>query len=86
MHDPVSPLLIRLAILLGAAKLAGWAAVRMRQPAVLGEIIIGILLGNLALVGIHSLDPIKSDPVLAVLASLGVIVLLFEVGWQWTVE
>ncbi len=86
MHDPVSPLLIRLAILLGAAKLAGWAAVRMRQPAVLGEIIIGILLGNLALVGIHSLDPIKSDPVLAVLASLGVIVLLFEVGLQSTVK
>jgi len=86
MHDPVSPLLIRLAILLGAAKLAGWVAVRMRQPAVLGEIIIGILLGNLALVGIHGLDPVKSDPVLAVLASLGVIVLLFEVGLQSTVK
>jgi len=86
MHDPVPPLLIRLAILLGAAKLAGWAATRMRQPAVLGEIIIGILLGNLALVGIHGLDPIKSDPVLAVLASLGVIVLLFEVGLQSTVK
>jgi Kef-type K+ transport system membrane component KefB len=86
MHDPVTPLLIRLAILLGAAKLGGWLAVRSRQPAVLGEILAGILLGNLALLGIHGLDPIRSDPVLAVLASLGVIVLLFEVGLQSTVK
>src|SRR5260221_7843758 len=86
MHDPVTPLLIRLAILLGAAKLGGWLAVRSRQPAVLGEILAGILLGNVALLGIHGLDPIRSDPVLAVLASLGVIVLLFEVGLQSTVK
>ena len=86
MHDPVSPLLLRLAIVLGAAKLAGWVAVRMRQPAVLGEIVVGILLGNLALLGIHGLDPIKTDPTLAILASLGVIVLLFEVGLQSTVK
>ncbi|HYQ89429.1 MAG TPA: cation:proton antiporter [Candidatus Binatia bacterium] len=86
MHDPVTPLLLRLAILLGAAKLGGWLAVRSRQPAVLGEILAGILLGNVALLGIHGLDPIRSDPVLAVLASLGVIVLLFEVGLQSTVK
>jgi Kef-type K+ transport system membrane component KefB len=86
MHDPVTPLLIRLAILLGAAKLGGWLAVRARQPAVLGEILAGILLGNLVLLGIHALDPIRSDPVLSALASLGVIVLLFEVGLQSTVK
>jgi hypothetical protein len=61
MHDPVAPLLIRLAILLGAAKLAGWLAVRARQPAVLGEILIGIALGNLGLLGIHALEPIATD-------------------------
>ena len=86
MHDPVALLLIRLAILLGAAKLAGWGAVRMRQPAVLGEIVAGILLGNLALVGIHGLDSIRTDPLLQMLASLGVILLLFEVGLQSTVK
>ncbi len=86
MHDPVAPLLIRLAILLGAAKVAGWAAVKARQPAVLGEIVAGILLGNLALAGIHGLTPIRTDPVLGALASLGVIVLLFEVGLQSTVK
>jgi len=86
MHDPVTPLLIRLAILLGAAKLAGWIALRVRQPAVLGEILIGILLGNLALLGFHGLEPIRTDPILAVLATLGVILLLFEVGLQSTVK
>jgi Kef-type K+ transport system membrane component KefB len=86
MHDPVTPLLIRLAILLCAAKLAGWVALRARQPAVLGEILVGILLGNLTLLGFHGLEPIRTDPILAVLATLGVILLLFEVGLQSTVK
>src|SRR5258706_14870634 len=86
MHDPVAPLLIRLAIVLGAAKLAGWIAVRVRQPAVLGEVVAGIILGNLALLGFHGLDSIGSDPALNVLASIGVILLLFEVGLQSTVK
>jgi Kef-type K+ transport system membrane component KefB len=86
MHDPVALLLIRLAILLCAAKVAGWAALRMRQPAVLGEIVAGILLGNLTLIGIHGLDPIRTDSLLQMLASLGVILLLFEVGLQSTVK
>jgi Kef-type K+ transport system membrane component KefB len=86
MHDPLAPLLIRLAILLGSAKLAGWLAVRARQPAVLGEILIGILLGNLALLGLHGLEAIGSDPVLGALANLGVILLLFEVGLASTVK
>lgn len=86
MHDPVAPLLFRLAILLGAAKVAGWAAARARQPAVLGEIVAGILLGSLDLTGFRGLAPIRTDPVLGALASLGVIVLLFEVGLQSTVK
>jgi len=86
MHDPVTPLLLRLAILLGAAKAGGWLAARARQPAVLGEILAGVLLGNAGLLGMHGLDPIRSDPLLSVLASLGVILLLFEVGLQSTVK
>jgi len=86
MHDPVAPLLIRLALLLGAAKFAGWVAVRSRQPAVLGEILIGIVLGNLGLVGFHALEPIATDHFVDVLASLGIIVLMFEVGLQSTVQ
>ncbi len=86
MHDPVAPLLIRLAILLGAAKGAGWLAVRARQPAVLGEILIGIVLGNLGLLGFHAFEPIATDPAIQILASLGIIVLMFEVGLQSTVK
>jgi len=86
MNDPVTPLLIRLAILLGAAKAGGWLAARARQPAVLGEILAGVLLGNAGLLGVHGLDPIRSDPLFSALASLGVILLLFEVGLSSTVK
>jgi len=86
MHDPVETLLLRLAILLGAAKLAGWLAVRARQPAVVGEIGIGILLGNLGLLGVRGLEPVATDPSLGILASLGIVVLMFEVGLQSTVK
>jgi Kef-type K+ transport system membrane component KefB len=84
--DPVVPLLLSLAIILSAAKLGGALAIAVGQPAVLGEIVIGIVLGNLNLVGIDTIEPMKTDPTLGVLASLGVIVLLFEVGLESTVE
>ena len=85
MFDPVTPFLLDLSIVLASAKLAGWAATRVGQPAVVGELVGGILLGNLALTGFHGLDSLRTDSVLAVLASLGVIVLLFEVGLESTV-
>ena len=86
MHDPITTLLIQLAVLLAAAKVAGWISVKVGQPAVLGEILIGILLGNVTLLGFHGFEPMKTDPILAILASLGVILLLFEVGLQSTVQ
>ncbi len=84
--DPVVPLLLALAIVLGAAKLGSWLATAIRQPAVLGEIVIGIVLGNLGLLGFHALEPLRTDPTLGILASLGVILLLFEVGLESSVE
>ena len=84
--DPVVPLLVVLAVVLAAAKLGGWLAVRVGQPAVLGEILAGIALGNLGLVGIGALEPLKTDATLGILASLGVILLLFEVGLESSVE
>src|SRR6185295_1349784 len=45
--DPIVPLLLGLSIVLGAAKVAGWLASHMGQPAVLGELVAGILIGNL---------------------------------------
>lgn len=85
MSDPIVPILLYLGVLLGAAKLAGWLATKVGQPAVLGEIVIGIVLGNLWLVGVPGFDGMKTDPILNVLAELGVILLLFEVGLQSTI-
>jgi Kef-type K+ transport system membrane component KefB len=83
--DPVASLLLGLAILLMAAKIGGHAAVRLGQPAVLGELVAGIVLGHLALVGVPGLAQIKYDPFVDMIARLGVIILLFEVGLESTV-
>ena len=45
-----------LAGMLLAAKLGGEVAVRLNQPAVLGELCVGIVLGNLYLLGIDTFD------------------------------
>jgi Kef-type K+ transport system membrane component KefB len=87
MHtDPVAPVVLALAIILATAKLAGHFAVRLGQPAVLGELVAGLALGSLDLVGIGWFAPIETDPTIDILASLGVIILLFEVGLESTVR
>ena len=68
-------LLLVLAALLATAKLLGALAQRFGQPAVLGELIAGVLLGG-SVFGL--LDP--TDPVIYALSELGVIVLLFQIG------
>ena len=52
------------------------------QPSVLGELIAGIFLGNLILVGVDYAEPLKTDVVIQTLAQLGIIILLFEVGLE----
>ena len=83
--DPVAPLLLALVIVLAVAKLGGELATRVGQPAVLGELCAGVVLGNLPLVGVTGLGPLWASPSLDMLARLGVLVLLFEVGLQSTV-
>ncbi len=84
-HDPSALLVLWLALVLAAAKLGGELAVRLRQPAVLGELVAGIALGNLGLVGVHGLDALPGDARLDMLARLGLIVLLFDVGLASTI-
>lgn len=69
-----------LALIILAAKLGGAIVKHFGQPPVLGELLIGILLGNLALTGITGLEPLKNCVSLHVLADIGAILLLFEVG------
>ncbi|HXY18580.1 MAG TPA: cation:proton antiporter [Gemmatimonadales bacterium] len=77
---------LALAAILAAAKLAGDLAERIGQPAVLGELVVGVLLGNLDLVGVPWFRALTGDPSLNVLAQLGVLILLFDVGLESTVR
>jgi Kef-type K+ transport system membrane component KefB len=53
---------------------------------VLGELVAGVVLGSLDLMGIGWFHRIEADPGVDVLARLGVVILLFEVGLESTVR
>ncbi len=74
-------LLLTLAAVLACARLLGGLARRIGQPAVLGELLAGVLLGG-SVLGV--LDP--HEPVLHVLSELGVLILLFEVGLETDIQ
>jgi Kef-type K+ transport system membrane component KefB len=74
--------LLWLALILMSARLFAPLAARFGFPAVLGELLLGVLLGNLSLFGIHYFDSIAKDPIIAFIAELGVIVLLLQIGLE----
>jgi Kef-type K+ transport system membrane component KefB len=74
--------LIGLALMLVVAKLGGEVFERFKQPAVLGELVGGILIGNLALFGFTFVGLLKSNEIINAVAEIGVIILLFEVGLE----
>jgi Kef-type K+ transport system membrane component KefB len=76
-HLDIPQFLGLLVVMLGAAKLFGAVARRVGQPAVLGELVAGVLLG-MSVVGL--VDP--KNEVLHLLAELGVVILLFEIGLE----
>jgi Kef-type K+ transport system membrane component KefB len=76
-HLDLPQLLGLLLAILGAAKLMGALAQRVGQPAVLGELGAGVLLGG-SVLGI--VDP-KTE-VLHLFSELGVIILLFAIGLE----
>ena len=81
-HGIQPMVLIGLAVMLIVAKLGGEFFERIGQPAVLGELIGGIIIGNLVLFGFTAAEPLKTDGIIAALAQIGVILLLFEVGLE----
>jgi Kef-type K+ transport system membrane component KefB len=86
LGDPVGEVLLALTVILAAAKIAGHVSVRLGQPAVLGELVAGVLLGNLKLAGIHGFATIADNATVDIVARLGVVILLFEVGLESTVR
>jgi len=84
--DPVTPVVIALAVILAAAKLGGHLAVQIGQPAVLGELVAGVVLGSMDLAGIGWFRAVERDAAVDILARLGVLILLFEVGLESTVR
>lgn len=101
----IAPLLLAILVILLAAKLGGDLFERIGMPAVLGELVVGVLLGNALLLTdwtgielLHNLalgaesfkapaehllaDPYSTGAILKMLAGIGVVLLLFEVGLE----
>lgn len=81
--DPVvTRFLVVLAVMLVAGKLSGELFERIGQPAVLGELIAGTLLGASVLGLIPSSPDDPLTEVVTLFAEIGVLVLLFEIGLE----
>lgn len=76
----ISSLFLVLAAMLIAAKLLGELAERFGQPAVLGELIAGVLLGS-SVLGVVPAGGTGAE-IIHLLAELGVVLLLFEIGLE----
>jgi Kef-type K+ transport system membrane component KefB len=79
--------LLALTVVTAAARLCGALCVRLRHPAVIGEVLAGILLGpsflgRISPEAMHYLLPESAAPFLAVIAQLGVILFMFLVGLE----
>jgi Na+:H+ antiporter len=81
-HHLSPTVLLGVAVMLIVAKIAGELFERRKLPAVLGELLAGIILGNLIIFGFTPAEMLKTDDTIAALAELGVIILLFEVGLE----
>ena len=73
-------LVLQLAIIILAAKLSGSLSVKFGQPSVLGEIIVGILIGP-SVFGI-----INATDTLSAFSQIGVILLMFTAGLETDID
>jgi Kef-type K+ transport system membrane component KefB len=82
-HAHFGPLLFAVAVLVLAAKAGGLLAEHWRQPPVLGELLVGVVLGNILLpLAGGTVATLRTDPTLLFLAQIGVLILLFDVGLE----
>ena len=79
---PILQFLVALALILVAAKLGGYISLRLGLPAVLGELVAGLLLGPTALDLLHLFPSESLGEIIGHLAELGVVVLMFLAGLE----
>jgi Kef-type K+ transport system membrane component KefB len=84
ISDPFAGTLLLLALVWLAAKVGGEVALRLRLPTVAGELCAGLVLAGLHQ-GIPGFPDFAASQPVAVLAELGVLVLMFAVGLESTV-
>ncbi len=83
--DPLSRLFVQLIVIIAASRFAGWAFTRIGQPAVVGEMVAGILLGP-SLFGLMAhgafqfVFPANSLGALQLFSQIGVCLFMFAVG------
>jgi Kef-type K+ transport system membrane component KefB len=73
-----------LAVIIFLARLSSFVE-KAGIPGVLGELVMGVFLGNLSLFGIFFFDKVGENATLAVFAELGVVILLFQIGLETTI-
>jgi Kef-type K+ transport system membrane component KefB len=83
-ENSVIPLLVAIALVIAAAKAAGYLASRLRQPAVLGELLAGLILGPslLHVFGHPYFEEAHAAATLHELGEIGVIFLMFAAGLE----
>lgn len=81
--DTIIENFLEIAIILIAAKIGAELMRRINQPAVIGELVAGLLIGYY---GLGLLPHAKAGDVFSTLAELGVILLLFEVGLETNLD
>ncbi|MCR4321390.1 MAG: cation:proton antiporter [Candidatus Brocadiaceae bacterium] len=79
--DPTHNVLLAVAIILIAAKIAGWMARMLQLPEVVGKLIIGMILGNVfAFTGWDFFDFLRTMPFIKMISYFGTLLLLFTAG------
>lgn len=83
-----STFLLLFAIILLASKFGGILCERVKIPAVVGELLVGVVIGNLGLAGIDSslVGQLKTSELFHTLSEVGIILLLFLVGLESNVK
>lgn len=87
-HQAIRNFLLLLALIVAAAKGTGWLSLRLGQPAVLGELLAGVVLGPSLLNVLHR-PPFAGEgvaPGIFLVANVGVVILMFIAGLETDLE